>query len=196
MQMRDGTYAKRVTEQRTNGRSAQVRAMALLPETRKACERLAVRLRRDALDVCPFCLYDISGVLRGDDPIPCPECGEETSRAINALVWGQRANESSGNRKVVFYSGAIVGAAYLVSLVVGEVYDSFQEISGLVRVLSVIAVFGLPIGVPLSTYRWLSVRNPVMNEGLRWIGAVLGGIANLLIAMILIIIANALKPIL
>jgi len=191
VQMRDGTYNRRFEPLRSNHK----RGLALLPETRAEYAKRAGRLRPEAVHTCPYCLYDLSGVLDDESTKPCPECGEEVSLAGNTLVWGERGSKARIGRAVTLYAGLVIGSLSWMALI-GGTTKIFSGPATLLWVIAIIGMFGLPIGVPIAAFEWLKRRNPTVNEGLLWVTSVLAGLANLVVALLLMVIASALLPVL
>lgn len=188
-QLRDGSYNQRFKAQR----SLHKRGLALLPETREEYARRANRLRRGAVHTCPDCLYNLAGVLDDESPMPCPECGEEVSLPGNTLVWGERAIVCRVNRSIAKYSGLVVGVWQLVTQGVRSLLGRrfwYSEFFDIAELLTLFALISLPIGVPFAAYEWLKRRNPTMNQALLVGVSVLTGIANAVVALLLVFIAN------
>ncbi|MFI4854872.1 MAG: hypothetical protein ACIAQF_07855 [Phycisphaerales bacterium JB065] len=189
-QLKDGSYNRRFVERQ----SIHLKALALLPETREMYARLANKLRRGAVEICPFCLYDLSGVLDADDPMPCPECGEQTSRPMNTLLWGQRANKSWISSKIAEYAGLAVGGMYWLVSLLGSLLDEtdwFYRALVFAHIFTIVALIGLPFGVCVAANRWLRMRNPTMNPGLVLLTSIGYATANLMLALLLVFLANA-----
>lgn len=174
---------------------AERRALALLPETRREYARRANRLRKNAVETCPTCLYDVSGVLEGDETRTCPECGSPTSRPINTLIWGERDVRATVGRNIALFGGLAVGLAISLVLLLDSVISSrFEIVQGALMMLTVIAFgagAGLPYGVSVSAARWLRLRNPTMTRTTAIASGVLIGAGNVAVAAGMMIGANA-----
>ncbi len=190
-QIRDGSYNNRFKEQRC----VHIRGLALLPETRTEYARRADRLRRGAIHTCPHCLYSLAGVLVGELPMPCPECGEEVSFPGNTLIWGERAIKATYSRLISHYAGLAVGGLYFIALS-AEMIDILSGPAELLWIIAACATFGLPIGVPFAAYEWLKRRHPITHEALIIVASIFVGLVNtaaaLLVAFIAIAIAESL----
>lgn len=174
---------------------AERRALALLPETRREYARRANRLRKNAVETCPTCLYDVSGVLEGDEIRTCPECGSPTSRPINTLIWGERDVRATVGRNIALFGGLAVGLAISLVLLLDSFISSRSEIvEGVLLILDVVAfgaAAGLPFGTAASAARWLRLRNPTMPQPTAIATGILIGSLDVVVMAILMIGTNA-----
>ncbi|XHC25303.1 MAG: hypothetical protein ACFHWZ_05625 [Phycisphaerales bacterium] len=188
-QLQDGSYSRRFIEQR----SEHLKALALPSETRETYAKLAQKLRRGAAETCPYCLYNLSGVLEGDEPLPCPECGEETSRPVNIMLWGQRSNATSAHSKVARFAWLAVSGWYFLTESLFSLFESAGWQTGLrtlAEFVTGIGTIALPFVVSYSAYAWLSLRNPTMNRAVVFLLALVYGVVNLAAALLLLVIGS------
>lgn len=165
-QLRDGSYNGRFHGERSN----VVRASAMSHARRASLEAFAKGLRADAIETCPACTYDLRGVLDGDELTNCPECGEQTSRPINAMLWGERGRDARMSRWIVrWWCYPVAAWMAVVPAVIGLVFGYLDAVAFLLAFTTIGVIVATPVLVFVNGCRWKRMMDPV-GSGFRRIG--------------------------
>ena len=156
--------------------------LRLSPEERAENERLARRLRANAMEACPHCVYDLGGALDGDRLTRCPECAELVSRPSNALIWSLRSRDDRATRCVGKRSGFIAGS--VLWLMAAFIYSGSSDRvapSIAVGTVTLFLAFCVLIAVPNLTAIWMRARHPALSNPVLSALAIGNTIAQLLV---------------
>ena len=195
---RDASSQSRYHSEAYDPAKIRERALALLPETRERFARRADKLRRGAARTCPACLYDVRGILDGDEEKPCPECGEPVSLPANTLIWGEWAMQGLLARNIALLAGPVMGVVLSLFIVlessVGWSDGAMWNFIMLAGFLAFAAGAGAPFGAAFAAMRWLRLRNPLMPMGAAIAcGVLIGALSSTVMIGIVIVTGSVLN---
>lgn len=146
-----------------------------------------------AMRTCPWCLYELDGLLRDANAHPCPGCGEEVSGIINLTTWGKRTRWVPLYKIVIFgWTGFVFVWNFIVfAVMIAGTRGLSEPADGLfydILMLSVpIFATAMPFVVFGSCYRWMYLCNATRAAGKRLLISTGAVLANLVVALILIL---------
>jgi len=166
-----------------------------MPTSDDQFERLANRalsVNPKAMRICPWCRYQLEGLLKDGKAQPCPECGEEVSGIINLTVWGKRTRWIPLFKLIIvgWTPFVVVWAFIVVGIMIGASRGLSEPAEGWFYDMLMLSIPTLVLAMPFvvfaSCYRWMYLRNPTRAAGTRLmvsIGVVMGNIVVMLLFM-------------
>lgn len=154
-------------------RRSQMQVVRLYRSNHAELLKVGARIRENPGTTCPNCTYDLSGMMNDEEIVVCPECGQETSRKMSALLWGERGLSARRLQWATYGYGMTVGLLSWLALLCFAAqfnpnwYGLFSEILILVGAifLATAAVFGFGLPFLVTSYasRLARLRSPGMS---------------------------------
>lgn len=145
------------------------------------------------MNICPWCLYELEGLLKHGNPQPCPECGEQVSSVINLTAWGRRARWIPLYKAIVFgWTGFVILWSFIVfGILIAGTHGLTQTAEGFFYDLLSLSVPVFALAMPFvvfgSCYRWIYLRDPSIGAGKRLLISIVAVSMNLVTALLFIL---------